>query len=429
MPANPAQRFDLPQPDGSTVRARPFGDEFTNGLETLDGYTLIEHGEWWEYARKTASGDLEPTGLRAGVDDPSGLPRGLRDTSEPPPYSPFGARGALGGPLESDDLISGRAVPAIGIQRSLVILVQFADEPSVTTPANWSSRFFGATASVDDYYREVSYGKLDFQAAAESSGTVNDGIVGWLTLPTDQPHMTNFDDTAGSARARTAVIDAIKASNPFVNYAAYDTSGNGQLSPDELHITVIMAGLETATCRPLGSVWGYKSGLGPDSPVVDGVYAGVTYTTFGERQCNGQLRHQATLGIIAHELGHDLGWPDLYDTDHSTDLSSAGGVGSWSLMSYGTWTRTADHQPGEDPAHPDAFLKYYQGWLRRPRSSGPSPAVRSPRPRPNRPRFGCSTTRAASTGRSAAPRGPGCTSWSRTASGSATTARCPPAAC
>ena len=45
VPANPAQRFDLPQPDGSTVRARPFGDEFTNGLETLDGYTLIEHGE------------------------------------------------------------------------------------------------------------------------------------------------------------------------------------------------------------------------------------------------------------------------------------------------------------------------------------------------------------------------------------------------
>ena len=372
-------------------------------------------------------------GLRAGVDDPSGLPRGLRDTSEPPPYSPFGARGALGGPLESDDLISGRAVPAIGIQRSLVILVQFADEPSVTTPANWSSRFFGATASVDDYYREVSYGKLDFQAAAESSGTVNDGIVGWLTLPTDQPHMTNFDDTAGSARARTAVIDAIKASNPFVNYAAYDTSGNGQLSPDELHITVIMAGLETATCRPLGSVWGYNERIWvrirrwstastPASPT----------PRSGSGSGNGQLRHQATIGVIAHELGHDIGWPDEYDSDLSSQnhLSHGLPLGAWSLMSYGTWTRTADHQPGEDPAHPDAFLKYYQGLARadrgrrdRHRPCGP------PGARPNRPRFGCSTTRAASTGRSAAPRGPGSTSWSRTASGSATTARCPPAAC
>jgi M6 family metalloprotease-like protein len=346
-PADPQARFELRQPDGRTLTVRPVGDEHNRGTETLAGYALVKdrRSGYWEYAERGSRGGLAASGLRPGEDSASGLPRHLRETVKA---------------AHEPELV---ATPAVGPQRTLVILVQFANQAQSTTPASWNARFFGAAESVRDYYREVSYTKLDFLPAAESSGTANDGVVGWLTLPTNHPNVTSSNDDAGSARAKTAVRDAIAAANPFVNYAAFDTNGNGQLTPEELHITVIMAGRETASCGT-GSVWAHKSGLSTATPTVDGVRAGITYTTFGEMQCtNGQPTHQATLGVIVHELGHDIGWPDLYDTDGSTQQTDNGGVGSWSVMAAGTWTNTAGRRRGEDPTHPDAFLKAYQGWL------------------------------------------------------------------
>src|SRR5207244_1002183 len=38
------------------------------------------------------------------------------------------------------------------------------------------------------------------------------------------------------------------------------------------------------------------------------------------------------IGTVAHEFGHDLGLPDLYDTD-----GSSAGAGIWYIMSLGSW--------------------------------------------------------------------------------------------
>jgi immune inhibitor A len=52
-------------------------------------------------------------------------------------------------------------------------------------------------------------------------------------------------------------------------------------------------------------------------------------------------------------LGHLLfGFPDLYDTDYSSE-----GVGDWCLMGGGSW-----NDGGNTPAHPCAWCKAQQGW-------------------------------------------------------------------
>ncbi|EDP98605.1 protease, putative, partial [Shewanella benthica KT99] len=43
----------------------------------------------------------------------------------------------------------------------------------------------------------------------------------------------------------------------------------------------------------------------------------------------------AAAGVVVHEFGHDLGLPDEYDTSNTGDGSP---VGSWSVMSGGSWT-------------------------------------------------------------------------------------------
>jgi immune inhibitor A len=60
------------------------------------------------------------------------------------------------------------------------------------------------------------------------------------------------------------------------------------------------------------------------------------------------------IGVCAHELGHLLfGFPDLYDTDYSSE-----GIGNWCLMAGGSWGGG-----GDTPVHPSAWCKANQGWV------------------------------------------------------------------
>ncbi|WP_418957315.1 immune inhibitor A domain-containing protein [Streptomyces tritici] len=64
------------------------------------------------------------------------------------------------------------------------------------------------------------------------------------------------------------------------------------------------------------------------------------------------------LGVFAHEYGHDLGLPDLYDT--------AGGensTGYWSLMSSGSWLGRGKDSIGDLPGDMTAWDKLQLGWL------------------------------------------------------------------
>jgi M6 family metalloprotease-like protein len=343
--------FQLTQADGSTFDARAFGDEWLNGVETLDGYTIVFDNDTrnWVYASLSAEGTLQPTRLVVGRDAPGGLTHRLRPavSTESPPFG------------------GTQAVPSghnLGTQRILVLLVAFTDRPAVgTTAADWNQRFFGASGSVRDFYRQASYNGLDLVPAEETHGTSNDGVVGWLTLPYAHP---NTGGSVGSINAQI-VRDAIVAADPYVNFANFDTNHDGYISSTELHLFTILAGYETSyggagACQP--NVWGHRSALS-SAPRVDNVYVasgygGGGYMQFGEWHCTASRPpgHAATIGIMAHELGHDLSLPDLYDTDGSSE-----GIGAWGIMGAGSWNGVT--YSGDSPALPEAWSRWYEGWL------------------------------------------------------------------
>ncbi len=65
------------------------------------------------------------------------------------------------------------------------------------------------------------------------------------------------------------------------------------------------------------------------------------------------------VGVFAHEFGHDLGLPDLYDTsggDNST--------GFWTLMSSGSWGSDGTVDIGSKPTPMGAWEKLQLGWLK-----------------------------------------------------------------
>lgn len=361
VPAGPGV-VELEQPDGTTFKARQFGDEWYHGVETRSGHTIVKRQGWWVYAAKRADGSLRGTDLRVTQDRPT-MRKHLRDSER---VAWADARRAQVERVTARH--TGRtgtpSVVATGSDPVLVILVQFQNQANLgTTQAQWASRYFGGGKSVVDFYKKNSYNQFTFAPAAETHSTTNNGVVGWLTLSSNHP------DNDGQAE-RPIIRDAIKAADPYVNYASYDTNGDGTVDSSELHINVVMAGLEESISgNDHGhSIWANRWFLDPaNTPTVDGKKVGNSgFLTYGEKQ-RVQLNdgtvdtHQATVGVIVHELGHDLALPDLYDTDESS-----AGIGDWSVMSYGSWGRAPTDPTtyvGATPTMFDAWSRSTLGWI------------------------------------------------------------------
>lgn len=356
-PAAPVE-FELTQPDGSTFTGRVWGDEWQNGYETDAGYTILRETDgWWVYAAAAKGGTLAPQlqgnqeRLLVGKAAPDGLTPHLRPAEKSMPQSG----------------LYGEFSQNIGTQPTLVLLAGFTDQPGSTSEAYFSEILFGASSSVRDFYLKASFNQLTLSPATETYGTPNDGIVGWLNIGSNHPNTAGVVDT----RNQNIVKNALIASNDYVNYALFDTNGNNIISNTELHIVVIVAGYEASFGATAYAVWGHRWSLNDvGAPVLDGKTLGQApyggYSQFGEIQGD----HPATMGIIAHELGHDLSWPDLYDTDYSSE-----GVGDWSIMGGGSWNNSLGGEPGNSPAMPDAWLKWYQGWITPTPVSGVQPGL------------------------------------------------------
>lgn len=346
--AAPAAPLDitLTQPDGSSFIARQWGDEWLNGFETKEGYTILlgEDG-WWEYAGLGTDGTLVTSSNSVerrivGEADVHDLPKHLRPNRKVDQS-------------QSVSIVPGNRPLNIGTQKVLVLFVSFLDRTGST---NLNHEYFGESNSVADYYRDASFGALNLVPAEEVPPLVNDGMVS-CQLYYNHPNTGATISTVN----QQIVKDCIAQSNATVNYAIFDTNGDGYISSNELHLLVVVAGYEYSFDGGLKtpSIWAHHWSLnGVGLATADGVILGDAahgggYSQFGEIH----YEWHATIGVMVHELGHDLGWPDLYDIDNTS-----AGVGDWSVMGSGNWNRAGAYW-GDSPALPDAWLKWYQGWI------------------------------------------------------------------
>ena len=251
-------------------------------------------------------------------------------------------------------------------QPLLVVRVQFTGESFDNDAATWSSKIFGnSKGELNHYYNEISKGKFQFEEANETDG-VADGLV-TVTLNIPRP----LDDNGGSYPMLTALKSALETSDTYVDFATYDTNNDSTISADELQIMFLVAGGERSTGYPLAEgvwahAWCIHSGNIGTAPVIDGVKlmecaSGGGYSRFGEKHFKNSPQ-DATVGIIAHELGHAaLNLPDLYDTDGSD--GTTGGIGYFGLMGSGSWGQESGERPGATPVHMTAWSKIKSGFV------------------------------------------------------------------
>lgn len=203
---------------------------------------------------------------------------------------------------------------------------------------DWYDRIYQGKWSVKQYYSDMSYGKFTFLPAQEKSAfgeggntnqadKVNDGVI-HVTLDSQKTMGWVNDDAKAMIEELKALSDALTKASDYIDFASYDSNGDGTIQTSELAVGFVVAGKDAAAAGVTSQtaseyIWphAYSYSLAadnyesvPDVPVVGGV-AVDDFIAIAEYVKKGSALGEEGLGVITHELGHYLGLPDLYDAD------------------------------------------------------------------------------------------------------------------
>jgi len=248
--------------------------------------------------------------------------------------------------------------PVIGTRNTLVIMTDFPDQAGVQTQTHYQNLLFGGTqGTMSHYYAEVSYGLLTVTGSIAGTGWYRSAhnMVWWGA---DSANDTDDANADIFELAREAVT--LAAAN--INFKTYDTNNNNTIEPNELSICIVHAGNGQEASNNPTDIWSHRwyifgqgytfRGINLTDTIVDGCR--ISHHPDDDVGGYFMQAENSPMGTFAHEFGHDLGLPDLYNT------TRGGGsvVGNWSLMAHGNWLDN-----GTTPAHLDPWSKIQLGWL------------------------------------------------------------------
>ena len=331
------ETFRLPQPDGTWIEVRIWGDEFYGVTESLDGYTVVRDPDsrFLCYATLTADGnDLRSTAVPVGspARDALGLVAHVRINQSAAHAQARATRARW--EEEGRLILGGRAAPRAGDRsnvQGICLIVDFSDDVG-TIPAATVSNYcnqvgftgFGDNGSVRDYFFDVSDGALTYTSFVPTAYYRAAHPKGYYTDP----------NIAYGTRARELIIEALAdLDDDGFDFSQYDANGDGVI--------------DAVNCFYAGNVWNdWAEGLWPHAGWVSFCADGVCTRRYQITNMGTALR----LRTFCHENGHMLlGWPDLYDYDYDST-----GVGRFCLMAYST--------SDTNPCEPCAYLKHIAGW-------------------------------------------------------------------
>ncbi len=332
------------QPDSSLLTIIMKGDERVNWAITEDGYSLVKNplNQAWEYAILNPQGDMVSSGIMAHnpteryadeLNLLSYIEKGYRYSKKQIEMLRQLYPLTLKHKSTSD-------FPTTGTVKMLVILVNFNNTTTTYTQTNFDNlmnqtgyNFQSATGSFKDYYLASSYNLL----------TINSTVVGWVTAP--NPHDYYGPQDKWSELARDAIVAARNA-YPSLDFSQFDNDGDGYIDG----IAIFHQGYGQEASGNTNDVWSHTGSVYSYNLIYNGKRC-ATYTMQPEKL--GTSSNMITVGVMCHEFGHNLGLPDLYDTDYSSD-----GIGNWDVMAGGSWLNGGRTVPVHNP-----WSKYQLGWL------------------------------------------------------------------
>ena len=221
-------------------------------------------------------------------------------------------------------------VPQIGHLHALTVFAHFADErPASRAVPDFATGIFAEQpGSLTHFYREMSRGQF------ELTGEV---LPRWYAARSNADAYTGEEGDYG--RFAREVIEAVDVD---VDLGRYDNDGPDRVpnsGDDDGYVDFIFM---VSASAPTGFITAEATGvaqlgLGSDFVSQDRAQRGGFIRV---RSDNGAVQRGRSfveaVGSMAHEFGHFLGLPDLYDREFESEPDDdSGGIGYWGLMGHG----------------------------------------------------------------------------------------------
>lgn len=236
----------------------------------------------------------------------------------------------------------------------LAVLVDWIDRPHTYSKETFDSLMFSrgvfSGGSVADYYHEVSYGKV----------TVTGSVTEWYNAGYYDP---DFD-------FGWLLFDL----DMMVDFSQFDGDNDGSVDA----VVFIRAGTGQEFSRDPNDIWSYAVRYPPGTGY--GPFDGVIVNTWNTSPELYPLRNENNVSqfsgvdtlnsirVFCHELGHNMGLPDLYDYDQKLDQISYiipdyndHPLVDWCLMGYGGYGLLS--LGSYNPAHLCGWSKKLLGWI------------------------------------------------------------------
>lgn len=242
-----------------------------------------------------------------------------------------------------------------GTLRIPVLPIRYADVPAPYAPELLAKRLFSTrqadTMTFAGYWREVSGGLLNV------TGTV----APWLTLSKEARHYLSREQHGWGQFGRMVELrqEVLRSADESLDFAQFDNDGPDGIpdSADDDGFVDFVAFVYATACPGdgrTGAIWPHRAAMPP--------FETNDLSSRGQRMriadyvilpaVDPQTCGPLHIGVLAHETGHALGLPDLYDYDASSQ-----GIGAWGLMGTGS------HNARYSPAHLSAWEKEQLGWV------------------------------------------------------------------
>lgn len=318
------------QPDGTTIEVQLTGDEFHHYWQDRSGNVVrCDSLGYWRVVE-----------------------------SQPTPATIKARR-------QASRMLQSRPNKAVGsvnlAPRGLVILVNFSD--SKFSAAN-NQKAMNELMNSDNYTYDGATGSVRQFFSDQSDGqyTPEFDVIGPVTLTNNVAHYGGNDANDNDLLPGDMVVEACSIANASygVDFTQYDNDSDGKVD----FVYIVYAGKGEADGGAENTIWPHNWNL--ESAYY---YNNCTYATSQRKfdgkyinnyACSGELSGTGArtgIGTIAHEFGHVIGLPDLYDIDYGQNYENQATPGDWHIMDSGSY-----NNDGKTPPNYTIYDKYFLGW-------------------------------------------------------------------
>lgn len=352
VPAKPGL-LQTQQPDGSIIKVRMEGDENRLRILSEDGYLLTSDSEgYYVFADRGNNGEIIASDIR----DINPEKRTLEVKEKISKLNQSGLTDSfVKAHIENNSEVKTRGMglgptrfPYLGEQRSIVILVEFADRDfTIENPKEYYTRFlneegfsdYKATGSVKDYFVSNSNEKFIPQF----------DVYGPVKLDKNSTYFGRNSMSTLDAYLYQMVAGACELLDEEIDFSLYDRNEDGIID----NIYFYYAGYGEADGGGANTIWPQSQDmtkLTSNRYVFDGVL-------LDHFACSNELQYSNNdlpdgIGTFCHEFSHVMGLPDLYTSGYGFTPKE------WDILDIGTYNNDS-----RTPPNYSSYSRYALEWM------------------------------------------------------------------